>query len=438
MKTGKRPRAKTGFADKSPSAERNLAAELLDGVAIHGSPLNLLAEKSSFANSPPQEKAAAMRLVKDALRNLSRIDSVLGAFIAKPMQGKAKNSLRISVAEIFCSEAASYAVVDQGVRLMKERTGSRNLSGLANAVLRKVAVDGKSHWDSASANRLPKWISGPVKRQFGQQALTAIETAHEKAPFLDITPADGKSATEVAIRLNGKLLPTGSIRLQSNQRVSSLPGYNEGLWWVQDMSAAIPVRILGDVSGMRVLDMCAAPGGKTMQLASAGANVTACDVSANRLSRLRENLDRTGLSAEIVELNALEWNRSADFDAVIVDAPCSATGTIRRNPDIPLAAGGRLDELVLLQDRLLAKAVELVKDGGVIIYCTCSLLAEEGEQRAKKISMSRGLTARDIDPVELGLERGWKSCEGAIRLRPDYWPEFGGMDGFYTVALNGA
>ncbi|MDE0113624.1 MAG: RsmB/NOP family class I SAM-dependent RNA methyltransferase [Albidovulum sp.] len=439
MKSRKRFKAKTGFADKSPSAERRLAADLLDGVILDGIPLNVLAGNPNFANAPPHEGAAAMRLVKDALRNLNRIDSVLDAFIKNPLRGRPKNSLRISVAEVFCQDSSPYAAVDQGVRLMRERSGSGNLAGLANAVLRKAAIDGKSHWDSASGNKLPKWISEPVRAQFGEPVLNGIEIAHEKDAPLDLTPANRNAAKALAGRLHGELLPTGSIRLQGKPKVSGLPGYCDGTWWVQDMSAAIPARMLGDVSGLRILDMCAAPGGKTMQLAAAGANVTSCDISGKRIERLRANLERTRLHAEIVEMDALEWNRNEFFDAVIVDPPCTATGTIRRNPDIPFVGSGeRLGELVRLQDQLLEKAFELLKPGGVIVYSTCSILFEEGESRADRIVSNRKLSTFAIDPEQLGLDRGWESCNGGIRLRPDYWAEIGGMDGFFSIMLKRA
>ncbi|MCY4462605.1 MAG: RsmB/NOP family class I SAM-dependent RNA methyltransferase [Albidovulum sp.] len=434
--SGKRRAAAGAKARKSPSIERMLAAELLDGVVIEGVPLSILAEWPRLAKFEPQDRAAAMRLAKFALRHLNRIDSVLSVFMSKPLKGRAKNSLRLSVAEIFCHDRAIYAVVDQGVMLMGERSGSRKLNGLANAVLRQVATEGRMHWTSAAANRLPKWMSAPIKNQFGGKVLKAIEAAHENGAPLDVTPSDPGSAEEIALRLCGELLPTGSIRMPRNRMVSNLPGYEEGRWWVQDMAAAVPARMLGDVSGKRILDMCAAPGGKTMQLASSGANVTACDISAARLELLKANLKRTGLSADIVEMDALKWSRCGNFDAVVVDAPCSSSGTIRRNPDIPFVRDEKsLGELTSLQDRLLEKAFELLKPGGVVLYCTCSLLAEEGELRVEKFLSSREIAVKRIDPVHLGLEKDWQTADGGIRLRPDYWPELGGMDGFYSAAL---
>jgi 16S rRNA (cytosine967-C5)-methyltransferase len=231
------------------------------------------------------------------------------------------------------------------------------------------------------------------------------------------------------------MLPTGSLRLADKGQVSGLPGYEAGGWWVQDAAAALAVRLLGDVSGLRVLDLCAAPGGKTLQLASLGAKVTALDLSGPRMLRLSENLVRTGLSASLVIADALQWEPEAGFDAILLDAPCSATGTIRRHPDLPfIKDGSELAELVVLQAALLDRALGWLSPGGRLVYCTCSLLPDEGEgQLAAALARHPGLIVQQ--PALAGVDPAWITPQGGLRLRPDYWAEQGGMDGFFMVAL---
>jgi 16S rRNA (cytosine967-C5)-methyltransferase len=231
------------------------------------------------------------------------------------------------------------------------------------------------------------------------------------------------------------MLPTGSVRLPDGVQVSTLPGFAEGDWWVQDAAAALPVRVLDPRAGERILDLCAAPGGKTLQLADAGAEVTALDQSGARLERVRENLARTGLTATVVEADALTWDSAGGFDAVLLDAPCSATGTIRRHPDLPFAkAGSDLTDLLALQARLIDRALDLTRPGGRVVFCTCSLLKDEGERQvAAALERHPGVS---VGPAEgPGLDAAWRSDDGGLRLRPDFWPDAGGLDGFYIARL---
>ena len=240
-----------------------------------------------------------------------------------------------------------------------------------------------------------------------------------------------------AAALGAEVLPTGSLRLPVRAQVSALAGYAEGAWWVQDAAAAVPVRLFGALAGRTALDLCAAPGGKTLQLAAEGAAVTALDASEARLRRLRENLGRTGLAAEIVAADALAWEPGRRFDAVLVDAPCSATGTIRRHPDLPYLRSGReFGPLVTLQASLLRRAWDWVAPGGRLVYCVCSLLPVEGEEQVARF-LGDIPEARVVvpDAAALGVEPGWIDAAGGLWLRPDYWPERGGMDGFYAVSL---
>jgi len=344
----------------------------------------------------------------------------------------ARDALRVAVAEIHLDRVPAHAAVDGAVRLAQAHPKGRHLSGLVNAVARRVAEGGAALWDAAPEAPLPDWIAAPVRAAWGAEALAAIEVAHRVAPPVDLTlrgpEVDG---------LDGDRLPTGSLRLRGRSRISALPGYEAGGWWVQDAAAALPARLLGAVAGLRVLDLCAAPGGKTLQLAAAGARVTALDISAPRLRRLRENLARTGLSAEIVVADALVWAPEAPFDAVLLDAPCSATGTLRRHPDLPhLRSGRELPALAELQAALLARAWTFLRPGGRLVYCTCSLLPAEGEARVAAF-LEAAADARQIrpDPAALGIEADWLDGAGALRTRPDFWAERGGMDGFYAALL---
>jgi 16S rRNA (cytosine967-C5)-methyltransferase len=261
-----------------------------------------------------------------------------------------------------------------------------------------------------------------------------IEAAHAAGAPLDLTAKPGVDLSA----LDAVKLPTGSYRLHGSVQVSNLPGFAEGNWWVQDAAAALPAQLLAAKPGEKVLDLCAAPGGKTMQMAASGADVTAVDQSEGRMARLRENLERTGLSATVVVGDALE--ETGQYDAVLLDAPCSATGTIRRHPDLPHAKDGSgFGELIELQAQMLAHAWSLVKPGGRLVYCTCSLLPDEGECQIEDAldmfpDMQVGEGLRNL----AGIDPAWITEEGGLRLRPDYWPDLGGMDGFYLAELRKA
>ncbi|OWJ89813.1 RsmB/NOP family class I SAM-dependent RNA methyltransferase, partial [Paracoccus yeei] len=261
---------------------------------------------------------------------------------------------------------------------------------------------------------------------WGEAAARAIEAAHESGAPLDLTP---NGATP------GEALPTGSHRLAAGTQVSALPGYAEGHWWVQDAAAALAVRVLDPQPGEAVADLCAAPGGKTLQLAAAGARVTALDISESRLALVAQNLDRCGLTARLVAGDALDWRPDHPLDAILLDAPCSATGTIRRHPELPLIRdGAALPGLVALQARLIDHALSLLKPGGRLVYATCSLLPAEGEdQLAAALARHPGVAAEPASAP--GVDPAWRTAQGGLRLRPDLWPERGGMDGFFIARL---
>jgi 16S rRNA (cytosine967-C5)-methyltransferase len=381
----------------------------------------------------PEERARAQRLAVVALRVMDRADRMLGPHLKKRPPERVMNILRLGVAEICEEGAAAHGVVNSAVEIARGNRKTAGMAGLVNAVLRKVA-DEADKWPSLPVPRLPKWLRGPLIADFGKASVEAMEAVHYAGAPLDITPKGDAGA--VAEALGGELLPTGSVRLSGPVQVSALPGYNAGEWWVQDAAAAVPARVLDAQPGEAVLDLCAAPGGKTMQLAAAGAEVTAVDISAARLERLGENLSRVGLSAEIVTADALDYD-GGPFDAILLDAPCSATGTMRRHPDLPRAKdGSEFPGLFELQAQLIDRALGMLKPGGRLVYCTCSLLIDEGEEQVRDaLARHPELTVDAAALKQPGIEPSWIGEEGGLRLRPDYWAERGGMDGFYIAVL---
>jgi 16S rRNA (cytosine967-C5)-methyltransferase len=419
-------------------AARRGAAALLAGVLDRGASLaDQAGAGGPLAGLASAERARAQALAAGALRHLGRIDALLGRFLDRPPPAPARNALRLAVAEMRLDGVPPHAAVDGAVRLAAAHPKARHLKGLVNAVARRVAEAGPQLWDATPEAGLPDWLDAPVRAAWGDAAAEAIAAAHRVTPPVDLTLRRAGEATGWAARLDAELLPTGSLRLRGRPQVSALPGFAEGAWWVQDAAAALPARMLGEVAGRRVLDLCAAPGGKTLQLASAGAAVTALDASESRLARLRENLDRTGLAAEVAAADALAWTPHVPFEAILIDAPCSATGTIRRHPDLPFVRSGRdLGPLLALQAALLDRAWGWLAPGGRLVFATCSLLPEEGEaQAARFLAATPGARQRAPDAAALGIDPAWLDAAGGLRLRPDYWPERGGMDGFYAALV---
>ncbi|PRX33925.1 16S rRNA (cytosine967-C5)-methyltransferase [Meinhardsimonia xiamenensis] len=417
-------------------AARAAALDILVTVLERRLPLSE-AVPPAVAGLEPAERARAARLAGETLRWLDRADRMLKPFLSRPPPLRVRNVLRLALVEIFVAQAPPHAAVDAAVSLARRGPRGKAMAGLVNAVLRRATAEGPERWEALALPRLPKWLRAPLLKRWGREVVEAIEAAHLRPAPLDLTPRDG-DAQALAERLGAMALPTGSVRLQDSPQLSALPGYAEGAWWVQDAAAALPARVLAAKPGERVLDLCAAPGGKTMQLAAAGAQVTALDLSPERLERVAENLARTGLQSELVAADALVWEPpgGALFDAVLVDAPCSATGTIRRHPELPhIRDARRLGELTALQARLLDRAAALTRPGGRIVFCTCSLLPAEGEDHIAT-ALARN-PALQLDSVALdlpGVEPGWIGAEG-LRTRPDYWGEIGGMDGFFIAAL---
>ncbi len=417
---------------KSGQAPRLAALQLVDGVTIRKRLLSELT-RETLARLPDEERARALRLATSGLRWMDRADRLLGPHLKKRPPPEVLNMLRLATAELFVDGSAAHGVVHSYVDIARGTPRSRPFSGLINAVLRKVSASPPETWAALPLPRMPKWLRKPLLADYGKPVIEAMEAAHAKGAPLDLTvKADPQ---EWAERLGGQVTPTGSVRLQDNAQVSALAGFGAGSWWVQDAAAALPARLLAAQPGEKVLDMCAAPGGKTMQLAATGAKVTALDLSAKRMDVLRENLARTGLNADLVTEDALYF-AGGPFDAILLDAPCSATGTIRRHPDLAHAKTGEgFPELFALQEKMLDHAIGLLKPGGRLVYCTCSLLFDEGEEQINDLKLRMPDIRVDTGVAErLGLPAEWQVSQG-LRTRPDHWPDTGGMDGFFMTLL---
>lgn len=405
---------------------RKAALDYLRGVLLDH---RLMSHQKEPAGLAPDEAARAKRLALTVLRHLGRLDTVLRPYLERRPNPGLQNLLRLGAAELLIEGAEAHGVVSSAVEIAKRSGRLSRGAGLVNAVLRKVDQEAHEAWAKSAPQKLPVWLRKPLHKAYGTEALEAMEAAHQAGAVLDLTPKPG-----VAVE-GAEALPTGSYRLTGAQ-VSALPGYLEGDWWVQDAAAALPVKLLGDVAGKRVLDLCAAPGGKSMQLAAAGADVVALDLSEQRLKRVSENLKRTGLQAELVAADALDW-QGGPFEAILLDAPCSASGTIRRHPDLPFVkSASETEALTKLQMRLIDRAREMLAPGGRMVFCTCSLLPNEGENQVKAaLKRHDDLEIVPVDPARFGGEAHWASPEGGLRLRPDFWAEKGGMDGFYMACL---
>lgn len=411
---------------------RRSAIYLLDQVLGERRLMSELIGSGTLDRLPAEDRARAQRLALDTLRGLERADRLLQKHLRKKPSLTVQNALRIGTVEL-CQGGAAHGVVNAMVQIIGADKRNGQLKGLVNAVLRKIAADGPEAWGKLREPRLPKWLRRPLVDAWGSDAVAGMEAAHFLGAPLDITPKAEASA--VAEALDATILPTGTLRLRVAGQVTALAGYESGDWWIQDAAAALPARILAPQPGEVVLDMCAAPGGKTMQLASSGATVTAVDDSTSRLGRLHENLERTGLTAAVDVSSALDHQGS--YDAILLDAPCSATGTIRRHPDLPFAKdGSEFGDLIELQSKMLDHMWSLLKPGGRLVFCTCSLLPDEGE-----VQIEEALTRHPDMQVERnalnhpGVSPDWITPEGGLRLRPDYWADKGGMDGFYIAVM---
>ena len=425
----------------TPLASRQAAVEILVSCLDKGQPLDeALARHAGFAGLDPRDRAFVRLLLATTLRRLGEIDTVLAALIERPLEGPnaaGRQVLRLGAAQLLFLGTAPHAAVDTSVRLIED-AHLPHLKGLANAVLRRISREGVTILGDRDPARLntPQWLWASWAEAYGEDATRAIAAAHLIEAPLDLTP---RANTDFwAGQLEAEVLPTGTLRRTGGGHIAELPGFPEGAWWVQDAAATLPVRLMGDIAGKRVADLCAAPGGKTMQLCAAGAAVTAVDISARRMVRVGENLARAGLTAELVTADASKWTATEKFDSILLDAPCSGTGTLRRHPDIAwLKDEEDVGRLTLTQDRLLLHAVEQLKPGGMLVYAVCSLQEDEGLARIESLlARDQRLHRVPVQPAELPGLDGALTKDGDVRTLPSMWPERGGIDGFYIARLH--
>lgn len=419
---------------------RAISLELLQDVLRRGRPLDeALAANADLSGLEARDRAFARLLTATVLRRLGQIDAAIDERLERPLPANrtaVRDILRLGVAQIALLGLAPHAAVNTSVELVGHG-GQAGMKGLVNAVLRRIAEGGPIPPEDPGHLNVPEWLWQDWESAYGVETATAIAATNLAEAPLDITLKTPAEAELWAERLEAEILPTGTLRRAAGGDVTALPGFTDGAWWVQDAAAALPTRLLGDVSGLRVADLCAAPGGKTAQLAAAGARVTAVDISRKRLQRLSENLERLGLAAEAVAVDAAKWTPDEPFDAVLLDAPCSSTGTLRRHPDI---AWNKTPEdvakLTTVQDRLLAATLALVKPGGLVVYATCSLQPCEGAERIEALLASGAAAERvPIVPDELPDLAEAITPAGDLRTLPCHWAARGGMDGFYVARL---
>ncbi len=423
----------------TPTA-RLVALDLVGAVLRRRRPLDdAIDDHDAIAELPARDRAFARLLVATVLRRLGQIDALIGACLNTPLAPRAAtvhDILRLGIAQLLFLRTPPHAAVATSVDLAQAR-GFLSHKGLVNAVLRRLSVEGAGRVETQDAARLntPDWLWQSWSRAYGEERARAIAGAHLKEAPLDLTLREDDD--DWCEKLQATKLPTGSLRRAGGGSVTSLPGYAEGAWWIQDAAASLPTRLFNGVAGSRIIDLCAAPGGKTAQLANAGAQVTAIDRSARRLDRMVGNLHRLGLSVAALSADALTWRPDTPADAVLLDAPCTATGAIRRHPDVPrLKQPEDVARLAVVQENLLRAAVEIVRPGGMIVYCTCSLEPEEGPERVAALLRSGApVEHQPIEPGKIGVRPEWVTPEGDLRTLPCYLAEHDGIDGFYAARL---
>lgn len=422
---------------------RTVALDLLAAVLVDKRLLDeALDANSALSRLEDRDRAFARLLVATVLRRLGQLDDVIRRCLDKGLPHKARRAhdvLRLGACQLLFLGTPPHAAIATSVDLVKG-TPLAGFAKLINAVLRRLDREGRD-WvaaqDAAHLNT-PDWLWQSWLAAYGEDTARAIATAHLTEAPVDITVAGDPA--DWAERLAAELLPTGSLRRTSGGDITALPGFAAGHWWVQDMAAALPARLLGDVKGKRVADLCAAPGGKALQLAVAGAQVTAVDRSAKRLVRFQQNLERLKLTAEIVEADAAAWRPAEAFDAVLLDAPCTATGTLRRHPDgMRLKGPGDVAALADQQTALLRAALAMLKPGGILVYCVCSLEPQEGEAQVERLfAAESGIRRRPIAASEVGGLGELITSAGDLRTLPCHLTDKGGMDAFFAARLEKA
>ena len=412
------------------------AARAVQAVVERGEALETaLASQPGYNDLDPRDRAFARTIAASTFRRFGQIDAVLAKFLKKNPPGAVMAALRTATAQIVFLDVPAHAAVGETVDVVKAMK-MEGFAKLVNAVLRKVVESGKALAGATPPKaNVPGWLRKSWETAYGAQAMRRTAVQLTRDPPLDISV---KSDPEVwAKKLGGELLPTGTVRLSSIGDVTKLEGFDGGEWWIQDIAASLPVKMMDIRPGDRVLDLCAAPGGKTLQLASLGAEVTSVDISEARLHRLRENLARTGLDSDIVAADLLEWEPEAQYDAILLDAPCTATGTLRRHPDVLYNKRPKtLSQLIKLQRRILDRTCDWVRPGGQLLYAVCSLQPEEGEAQQTRLLGERPdfRLNPNLTPNVSKLPDGIMS-DGRLRSMPHHLADQGGMDGFFAARL---
>ena len=412
------------------------ALELLTSALARRAGLDEALGASPYAGLSDQDRGFARALVMAALRRLGVIDRALDGRLKRPPPPAVKMILRLGVAQLFFMETPAFAAIDTSVTLAQASPATAPFKNLVNAVLRGLQRDGLL--TARNEDLAPSWLLARWRAAYGEANAAAMAAVVAQEPATDLTLRDSAQLDELAAALEATKLPGGSLRRAGRGRLEDWPGFAEGQWWVQDAAAAVAARLLAVRLGETVLDLCAAPGGKTLQLAAAGAAVTALDRSSQRLERVRANLKRTGLTAQTVTGDAGTWGADKTFDAVLLDAPCSATGTFRRNPDLLWTVRpGDIADLAAVQARLIDAAADRVKPGGRMIYSVCSLETEEGEAQIRGFLDRRpDFTLVPMTPGEGGAPPASLAPEGWLRILPHHLE--GGIDGFFIARFHRA
>jgi 16S rRNA (cytosine967-C5)-methyltransferase len=434
------------MSDTSPNgiAARETAVRVLMAVTLKNRPLDLtFDDMASTANLDSRDRAFTMHMVMLTLRRYGSLNHILDMMLDRGLPQNAtwtKAAILIGLAQILFMRTADFASAHQMVELVKNLPGKeKGFAGLVNAVLRRAGREKASLLKTLDRNPLldiPDWLRGRWVSAYGQDTAEQLAIALHSEPMLDISLKNADMATDYATRLEANILPTGSLR-RPFADVKSLNGYEDGEWWIQDISASLPAKLFPDLEGKHILDMCAAPGGKTLQLASLSAVVTAIDRSKNRLKRLIENLKRTGLKAEVMTADASTFIPQRSVDHILLDAPCSATGTYRRNPDVMLhKTADDIQKLAKLQSRILEHAFSLLPPEGTLIYCVCSIEPDEGIDQINLFLKDNPKARRlPVTPEETDGLGEIITENGDILCLPHFLKEQGGMDGFYISRL---
>ncbi len=425
-------------------AARLTALKMLEQILGRKVMLDAVLEREkSFLDLDSRDRAFVRMMVSTVLRRKGQMDDLIGRAINKgdlPRPEKLKWILYLGIAQILFMDVADHAAVDTSVTLAAQE-GMEGKKGFVNAILRRVVGEGRE-WlgkQDVAALNVPEWLYHQWINDYGSVRAKDIALASLEEAHLDITVKNKDAAKEWALKLATTVLPTGSLRRPSGGHVADLAGFEDGEWWVQDASSALPVKLMGEVRDARVLDLCAAPGGKTAQLAANGAKVTALDRSAARMATLNDNIKRLGLSENVQTIieDGSVWKPKDKFQFVLLDAPCSATGTIRRHPDLlSLKTPKDQEGLMSIQQRLLANTVDLLETGGILVYCTCSLQKDEGERQVDRfLKENPGFRRVPVRKEEFGGLDGLVNSEGDVRILPQSLKESGGMDGFFISRL---